>query len=213
MRPRALIALLAIAAAPFAGDAAAHDTARAPAYTTNAGFRTALQNVPENERREECLDLACHEKGGTLVSQGTSVHDGVTLTVRIREYRHHRDQTAAELEAIAKKMLAKGVDDRELRLVAGKAGDRPALEQWSIVNPCEHEVGGRVLVSLSDKVVEVFAAARTKADASDAPKAVWLITSALYGVRIRRVGDVPIDPAADPPPASEIADALMKSCQ
>jgi hypothetical protein len=209
MRPRALFALAALAfAAAFARDAAA----RPPSYTMHAGFRTSLQNVPDAERREECLDLACHEKGGTLVAQGTSTHDGVELTVRIREYRHHADQTATQLETIAHKMLAKGVDDRELRLVAGKTAERPALEQWSIVNPCERELGGRVLVSLSDKVVEVEAVAKTKADGSDVPRAVSQISSVLHGVRVRRLGDVVVDPATDAPPPTEVAEALKKAC-
>jgi hypothetical protein len=200
--------LIPAAVLAVAADASAHP----PAYTVHAGFRTALQNVPDADRREECLDAACHEKGGTLVAQGTSTHDELTLTLRIREYRHHPNQTAAQLQGIAAKLVAKGLDDRELRLVSGKVQERPALEQWSIVDPCEHMLGGRVLLSLPDKVVEIEAVAKTRDDGSDVPRAVWQITSVLYGVRVRRVGDVPVDPASDPPQASEIAEALKQGC-
>jgi hypothetical protein len=207
-----LPATLALAPLAFAVALARDAAARPPSYTMHAGFRTSLQNVPDGERREECLDLACHEKGGTLVAQGSSTHDGVALTVRIREYRHHPDQSAQQLQTIAQKMLAKGVDDRELRLVAGKVAERPALEQWSVVNPCQRELGGRVLLSLSDKVVEVEAVATTQTDGADVPKAISQISSVLHGVRVRRVGDVTVDPAADAPPAAEVSEALKKGC-
>lgn len=212
--------LASLVCVAFATEGAA---AHPPAYTMRAGFQTSLHNVAETEQREDCLDApvsatqaksatTCHEHGGILVAEGTSTQATIQLTVKIREYRHRNEAAARDLEALAKRVVARAPVEREIRLVAGTTAGRPAVEQWSVTSHCQRQVGGRVLVSLPDKIVEVEAVATTHLDDASIEQGIKQVSHVLHGVRIHRLGDVSVDPAATAPSEDELTDAVFNAC-
>jgi hypothetical protein len=212
--------------------------AKPPAYTVRAGFHTALRNVSEREHDEECLDAApvnasaanaakgtptpaphatneagaCQERGGVLVAEGTSTRGAVSVTVKIREIRHKRDASAHDLEMLAHKMLARPASEHQVRMVTGTAGGRPAVEQWSVKSRCGRSLFGRVLVSLPDKVIEVEATASAPLEDKSIAEGIKQVSQILHGVRVRRLGDMTIDPAPEAPDEDELTDAVFNAC-
>ena len=200
----AILGSLAVAAllfAPFAD-------AKAPAYfVSDVGFKTQIHGTSEGERKETCLDPKCKEKSGVLVAHGESL--GVTTD--IREHKRGRELKKAELEAFAGRLVEHQPEGREIRISSGRAAaGHNALEQWSVQGGCGRLVTGRVLLSLGGKIVEVETRATMPSDAVEAKKTLGRMHEILRGVRIRRLGDEPLDPIADPPPAKDVIAANEK---
>ena len=196
MSPRPL--LVALALASFAS--VAH--AKLPAYfVTDVGFSTQLHGVGDGERRAECLDLHCTERGGTVVAEG----DAQGVRTVIREHKRPRELKRAELEALATKLLSRDAEAKELRSQTGRAaGGHNGLEQWAAQGTCGRMVKARVLISLANKVVEIETSATLDGDPRATARTLGRMHEVLRGVRIRRLGDEPLDPVAEPPPVDDV---------
>jgi hypothetical protein len=71
-------------------------------------------------------------------------------------------------------------------------------------------VTGRVLLSLGGKIVEVETRATMPSDPAEVKKTLGRMHEILRGVRIRRLGDEPLDPVSDPPPVKDVLAANEK---
>lgn len=202
MSPRTV--LVAVSLALFAP--IAH--AKLPAYfVSDVGFSTKLHGVPESDRREECLDIRCSERGGVVVAEGES--QGVRTV--IREHKRSRELKRGELGELAEKMLSHDAEASELRSQSGRAaGGHNALEQWAQQGACGRMVKGRVLVSLANKVVEIETNATLGSDPRETARTLGRMHEVLRGIRVRRLGDEPLDPISEPPPVKAVLATLEK---
>ena len=203
-------ALLALASLGFSGAALA---AKPPAYTFDKlAFSTTLRGIPEAERHSDCLDKQCTERGGVLVAEGKTTTLPAPVSITIREFRQ-KNAGAAELAALGKKQQAGAVRGKIVRAVAGKAGDRPALEQWSIWDGCQRIISGRVLVAMPDKIIEVETRSVLEPGHDPAATSVGAMTQIMQKLRVRRLGDAVLDPADEAIAVKDLATALPRSCE
>ena len=75
------------------------------------------------------------------------------------------------------------------------------------------DLAGRVFVALPDKVIELEAASGVDANEESVTLGVIQIDGILRGARVRRLGDVVVDPAATPPPRAPIVRAVAKGAK
>lgn len=188
------------------------EAAKPPAYTFDPiGFSTTLKGIPEGERREECLDKGCTERGGVVVAEGRTTTLASPVTITIREHRQ-KGVGKLGLAAIAKKTLAHAPGGKQVRAVAGQAADRPALEQWSVWDGCQRVVSARVLVAMPDKVIEVETRSVLEPGHDSADASVGAMTKILQKLRVRRLGDATLDPAEEAIKVKDLAAAMPRSC-
>ncbi len=185
-----LFGFLALLAAP------AH--AREPAFSvSDIGFTTQLHGVEDDG-----------EGPWLAVAEGKTTHEQSPLTIVIREHRKKANQTAKQLDKLAK-ARAEEDDAKVVRALAGPVGGRAALEQWSVVDARAGDVRARLYVALPNKVVEIEVTTKVKRDAELVAEVTTRAHRVLHGLRIRRLGDVALSPSKDALPAK----ALMASLQ
>lgn len=188
------------------------EAARPPAYTfAGLTFTTSLRGVPEGERREECLDAKCTERGGVVVAEGVARKLSSPVTVTIRE---HRQKNASKdgLQALAKRLQSHAPRGKVVRVVAGEAAERPALEQWAVWDGCQRLLSGRVLVALPDKVIEVETRSVLEPGHDMTDSSVGAMNKILRGLRVRRLGDAVLDPSEEAISVKTLAAALPRTC-
>jgi len=194
----------------FSGGA---DAAKPPAYTfDHLGFSTTMRGIPEGERREECLDKGCSERGGVLVAEGKTLALPSPVTITIKEHRH-KGAGKGELAALSKRILSHAPKGKQVRTVSGLAGDRPALEQWAVWDGCQRVVSGRVLVAMPDKIIEIETRSVLEPGHDPGDSSVGSMTKILQKIRVRRLGDATLDPAEETIKVKELATAMPKSCE
>jgi hypothetical protein len=182
--------------------------AKPPAYTlTKLGFSTSLHGVPDGERHEICFDKACRDTGGVTVAEGATRNDRSPVRITIREYKR-RKPGAADLAALAKKQLGRAPRGKQVRLTSGTVGGRPAIEQWAVWDNCQRVISARVLVALPDKIIEIETQSTLEPGHDAGDSSVGRMGHILSGVRVRRVGDVSLDPAREPMTTRQMAVAM-----
>jgi hypothetical protein len=188
--------------------------AKPPAYTfEKLGFPTSLRGIPEGERRAECLDQDCTERGGVLVAEGKTTTLASPVTVKIREHRQ-RGAGKKELQALAKRLVEHAPRGKAVQTTTGQVADRPTLTQWSVWDGCQRVISGRVLVAMPDKIIEVETRSVLEPGHDQGDSSVKAMGQILKKLRVRRLGDAPLDPTptGEQVTLKELAEALPRSC-
>lgn len=189
------------------------DAAKPPAYTfSTLGFSTTMHGIPEGERRAECLDKGCSERGGILVAEGKTTTLAAPVTLRVLEHRK-KGAKQADLQALAKKLQSYAPKGKEVRTVAGQAADRPALSQWAVWNGCQRTIVGRVLVAMPDKIIEVETRSVLEPGHDSKDLSLQAMEQILKKLRVRRLGNATLDPAPSHITAKELASAMPRGCE
>lgn len=189
------------------------DAAKPPAYTfAPLGFSTSMKGVPEGERRAECLDRGCSERGGVLVAQGKTTSLAAPVTIRILEHKQ-KGAGKGELQALAKKLQGPAPKGKVVKTTAGQVADRPALSQWAVWDGCGRVVVGRVLVAMADKVIEVETRSVLEPGHDAGDTSVKAMGQMMKQLRVRRLGDVALDPASEGASVKELAGAMPRGCE
>lgn len=186
--------------------------AKPPAYTfANLSFTTSLHGVPEGERREACLDKDCAQTSGVIVAEGETKGDGARVSIEIREHKRRGGIAKVELAELSKGLLGGAPNGKEVRAISGAIGTTQALEHWSVWDGCSREISGRVFIALPDKIIEVEARAPLSVGREGDDPAIVRMNKILRGVRVRRMGDVSLDPAKDAMGTREMDIALSST--
>jgi hypothetical protein len=189
------------------------DAAKPPAYTfAGLGFSTSMRGVPEGERRAECLDRGCTERGGVLVAEGKTTALAAPVTIRILEHKQ-KGAGKGELQALAKKLQGAAPKGKVVKTATGEAADRPALSQWAIWDGCGRSVVGRVLVAMPDKIIEVETRSILEPGHDQSDSSVKAMSQMLRRLRVRRLGDAALDPASEDITVKELAGAMPRGCE
>ncbi|MCS6898725.1 MAG: hypothetical protein RMJ98_03345 [Myxococcales bacterium] len=189
------------------------DAAKPPAYTfARLGFSTSLKGVPEGERRSECLDRGCTERRGVLVAEGKTTTLATPVTIRILEHRY-KGAGKGELQALASKLQGVAPRGKVVKTSLGEVADRPALSQWAIWDGCNRSVVARVLVAMPDKILEVETRSILEPGHEQEDNSVKAMSQVLRKLRVRRLGDVELDPASEDISVKELARAMPRGCE
>lgn len=189
------------------------DAAKPPAYTFDQlGFPTTMHGIPEGERRAECLDKSCSERGGVLVAEGKTTALPAPVTLRVLEHKK-KGAGKGELQALAKKLLAHAPKGKEVRTVTGQAADRPALSQWGVWDGCQRVIVGRVLVAMPDKIIEIETRSVLEPGHDPGDSSVKAMSRILKKLRVRRLGEATLDPSSEDITVKELAGAMPRGCE
>ena len=208
-KPKAKSAALHPAKHKEADKSAEAKAAKGPAYHVKGlSFLTHLHS--ESAKEMECAGANCNEGRGTVVVKGGTDKARGDIAIVIREHRDMKGAGAEQLLAMSQK-IARKTD--EVRVVSGTVGESAALEQWTVKPTCGGNVTGRVLVALPDKVIEIETTAPASTKTAKSNKLVRDMTSILRALRVKRLGDVVLDPAKDKVPTEKIVEAVpTKGC-
>lgn len=182
---------------------------KGPAYHVKGlSFLTHLHS--EAVKEMECAGASCNEGRGTIVVKGATDKTRGDIAIVIREHRDTKGAGAEQLLAMSQK-LARKTD--EVRVVSGTVGESAAIEQWTVKPTCGGDITARVLVALPDKVIEIETIAAAPGKAAKSSKLVRDMTSILRAIRVKRLGDVVLDPAKDKVPTEKVVEAIpAKGC-
>lgn len=184
---------------------------KAPAYTfKEVGFSTHLKNLPDGERREECVDDACKEPPAVVVAEGHASVPGGEMSIAIKEHKRAKVKADA-LSELAGKVLARAPRGREVRKASGEAGKQPSLDQWGLYDECSATVFGRAMVAMPDKVIEIEVRAPL-GEASAQAESLAKVQRVLRGLRVRRLGDAVLAPSEKAPDAGDVAPKADPRC-
>lgn len=183
--------------------------AKGPAYHVKGlSFLTHLRSEPLKEM--ECESKTCNEGRGTIVVKGATDKNRGDIAIVIREHRDTKGAGAEQLLAMSQKLARK---TEEVRVVSGTVGESAAIEQWTVKPTCGGNVTARVLVALPDKVIEIETTAASPGKSAKSQKLVRDMTAILRAIRVKRLGDVVLDPAKDKVPADKVVEAIpTKGC-
>jgi len=182
---------------------------KGPAYHVKGlPFLTHLRS--ESAKEMECAGASCNEGRGTVVVKGATDKQWGDIAIVIREHRDTKGAGAEQLLAMSQKLARKS---DEVRVVSGTVAESAAVEQWTVKPTCGGNVTGRVLVALPDKVIEIETTAAAPAKAGKSAKLVRDMTAILRAIRVKRLGDIVLDPAKDKVPTEKVVEAIpSKGC-